>query len=152
MTDPVRDDMSSKTGSLSHPAPRGSASRFRSETVALSLIVLVVVDNHRATLDPLVVYNHSVATFLAFGGVGTGRSRREYCVLGRMPFEIFKSLKIIFFKKVGGFRPTRHVVQDGLSQSLRSPSLVPRSWSLRSPWSANRFGSPSGVPCISKIH
>jgi hypothetical protein len=44
-----------------------SASRFRSDTVGL--IVLVVVDNHSvATLDFLVVYHRRVATFLALLG------------------------------------------------------------------------------------
>jgi hypothetical protein len=86
--------MSSETGS-----PGVSASRFRSETVGL--IVLVVVYHHNvatldslvvyhrsaATLDSLVVYHRSVATFLTLLGVlrlDTVRSRREYCVLGQM--------------------------------------------------------------------
>jgi hypothetical protein len=63
--------------------------------------------------------------------LSTVRSRREYCVL---PFENFKSLKIIFFKKVDGFRPRRHVVRDRLSQSRPAPrGLLAASGSRRLP-------------------
>jgi hypothetical protein len=74
----------------------------------------------------VVVDNHKVATFfvldvLGGGGVScldTGGSRHEYCVLGWIPLENFKSLKIIFFKKL------TDPVRDDMSSETGSPSRV----------------------------